>query len=90
MGAFIGATLCWILWCVFEAGDFAGGSAAPFAIAAPGALICGVLGLKTRSKLGGIVLATVTISCVVFWIAAPDGWWAIRPPSRAAGEVHVR
>lgn len=90
MGAFVGATLCWILWCVFETGDFAGGSVSPLVIAAAGALIYGVLGLKTRSRTGSIVLATVTVLCVVFWIAAPDGWWAIRPPSKATGEVHLR
>lgn len=80
MGAFTGMTACWIVWGLVTPGDF-------FANGNPLAWVT-VLGVgaggayaafMARSRSLRIALAVATMTCTVFWLAVPNGWWARAP-----------
>lgn len=84
VGAFDAVTLCWIVWGLLTPGDFfAHGN--PFVLVTlPAALIAGAwLGSKARTRARRISLSAVGILCAVFWLFAPNGWWASGPPGPA-------
>lgn len=88
LGGFAGLTMSWIVCGLATGGDFFGqGSAAgPFMlVAALGA--GGYLGLKARRRWLRVLLAALGAGSIVFWVAAPNGWWALPPPSPS--EVRV-
>jgi hypothetical protein len=89
MAAFTAATACWIVLCLVTSGDFfARGSSLAFLAIVVTGLGGFYFGFRSRSRSLRVVLAVATLACVVFWIAAPNGWWAMPPPTPA--EVQVR
>ncbi len=89
-GAFAGATVGWITCGLLTSGDlFASGKGALALFVVVAALVGGAyLGVKARSKRRQLALFVTAAVCLVFWVAAPNGWWALPPPK--ATEVHVR
>ena len=83
-GAVTGATLGWVAWGVMTPGDAfgAGGLLVGGTVLALG-LLGGYVAFKGRSR--GVRIGTIATSglCAMFWLAAPEGWWAKPPPPRA-------
>jgi len=85
VGAFDGFTLCWIAWGLASRGDyFAQGSPLVWATLAAAAGGGAWLGLRGRSMLPRVALALAALAFALFWLAVPDGWWAVPPPPKAA------
>jgi hypothetical protein len=84
MGAFSGMTICWIIWGLVTIGDFfAGGSSLALLFTVASATgTGGYIGFKAKSNISRIVLGTVTLFCILFWMVIPDGWWALPPPPK--------
>ena len=82
-GAFAGFTLCWVGWGRATPGDlFANGSPLLAPTLVGSLLISGVLGAFAHGRKGAIGIALLTAAAILFWVFAPDGWWAhpLRPP----------
>jgi hypothetical protein len=81
MGAFVGLTSAWIAWALATPGDFFASGSSWLLITLVAAAIGGArVTSRIRSSVGVVGLAAITLCCVAFWIAAPDGWWASEPP----------
>jgi hypothetical protein len=81
MGAFVGLSSTWIACGVATPGDFfASGSS--WLIITLGVAAIGIarVASRIRSTVGVMGLTTITLCCAIFWMAAPDGWWASEPP----------
>ncbi len=80
VGAFVLATLAWILWAIGTPGDCMSGEIFSFAIfgAALGTYVGWRSGLRMRA-----VLAVAVPLCIAFWSLARDGWWSKAPPRQA-------
>jgi hypothetical protein len=91
IGAFCVFTLAWIAWGLTTPGDFfANGNPACMPTLAAAVVVGLALGHyagRRRSLRWGMV--AVAILFVVFWVFAPEGWWAKGPPhaAPAAGQV---
>ena len=84
-GAFVGVTLAWILFGLFTPGDFfAGGRVivGPVVLGAGG--LGSWLGARAGSTAPRVTIVVLALLCILFWVAAPDGWWASRPPRPGA------
>jgi hypothetical protein len=89
MGAFAGATLCWIGWGIMTPGDCLGCGAMGGSLVNVTMLTFAVFGgfsaFKGRSGPARIAVTATTAICCVFWLAAPDGWWAKAPRQAPQG-----
>ena len=84
LGTFVGGTLCWVVWGALTPGDYFGNGSLwvlPSLVTAGAA--GGYVGSRTRSRGRGlrITLSVFGALFLLFWIRAPDGWWA-KPPRR--------
>lgn len=81
--ALTACTVAWIAWGLATPGDyFANGNPLSYV----SVVLAGALGLfagyRRRSpRYRGIVLAAALFA-LLFWLTAPDGWWAHGPPHR--------
>jgi hypothetical protein len=78
-------TAAWIVWGILTPGDFfANGSS----MVVPSAILAGALGLfwgwRTKTRAGRVVIIVAALLAVIFWIAAPEGWWVKAPPPMKA------
>jgi hypothetical protein len=90
-GVFTGATACWIVSGVATPGDYFGNGSpwlwlALFACGAAG----GYAAFKARSKRFRVALSVAALACAIFWLAAPEGWWAKPPPAHTREDVSSR
>src|SRR5664279_5455846 len=84
LGAFVGATGCWILFGLTTPGDFfANGYLYVIPVLAAAAGIGAYAALKVSAKGFRIALALSAIVFLLFWALVPDGWWASPPPRRS-------
>lgn len=85
LGAFDGLTLCWIVGGLAAGGDyFAQGSPLMWVTLVAATAAGGWLGLRVRSRLQRLALALAALGFALFWVAVPDGWWALPPPRPSA------
>ena len=86
MGAFVGATMGWIAVGLFTSGDYIGNGAI-LAIPAVVAMGGGGAGLsaKISSRWFRLALLVGVVVCLAFWLAVPNGWWAVAPPRHGGG-----
>lgn len=80
-GFFVG-TACWIGLALSSAGDFfATGHPLPLLVIVVGATGGAIGGYRTRSRSVRRLVAVAAVACGVFWVVAPNGWWALPPPT---------
>ncbi|HXU81498.1 MAG TPA: hypothetical protein VN914_08875 [Polyangia bacterium] len=85
LAAFAGLTLAWFLCGLLSGGDFlGGGSPLPYLLAVAGAGLGGWLGAKARARGARVAIAAAALAALLFWVAVPNGWWALPPPRTAA------
>jgi hypothetical protein len=81
MGLFVFSTLNWLVWGLATPGDyFANGSTLLMVTS----LLLGGLGVFVGARLRGrkwkILMLVGTVTCLLFWGLASNGWWAHPPP----------
>jgi uncharacterized membrane protein len=73
--------LNWILWGLLTPGDFFGNGSPLIYVTAVAAAVAGfIVGFRIKSKAGRKILIFLGIGCLIFWLFAPNGWWAVPPP----------
>ncbi|HEV3191562.1 MAG TPA: hypothetical protein VGY54_13730 [Polyangiaceae bacterium] len=88
MGAFASATIGWIAWGIMTPGDnFAKGSSWVEVTLLVMAFLGGYAAFKNGSRPVRIVTSLATGGSGLFWLGAPDAWWAKPPPRRPDGKA---
>lgn len=76
-----GWSIYWVFWGLLSHGDyFAQGRTFALVTLIGAALAGAVVGYKMRRTVPRVVLGALGVASVVFWLAAPRGWWAVPPP----------
>ena len=82
IGAYVFFTGCWIVWGFLTPADYFPYSdyftPSLFLAIAAGALA----GIMIKSKAMLYTLLALALAATLFWIFAPDGWWAKPPPCK--------
>jgi hypothetical protein len=86
MGAFTGATICWIGWGIKTPEDYFAHSRSTVdaTLVALGTL-GGYAAFRGRSRSARITTTAATILCAPYWLAFPDNWWVKRPLATSPG-----
>jgi hypothetical protein len=81
LGSFGGATAGAIVAALLVPGDFfdLGSPRTVLTIVVP-AVLGGYGAYRIRRRNARVALVAVAALCVVYWVAAPSGWWASGPP----------
>jgi hypothetical protein len=86
-GALTAASLTWLIWALTTPGDyFAGGNPALWFTLVAAALGGGYVATRLRSRWGAAAVLFAAAFCILFWVVAPDGWWASPPPAIQPGQ----
>ena len=89
VGLLTAVTIYWVFWGLVSAGDFFAQGRTFALVTLIGAALAGaIVGYKMKGTMPRIVLGAFGVASVVFWLAAPRGWWAL--PSPRPHEVQVR
>jgi hypothetical protein len=81
LGAFIAVTLVWLVWGLTIPGDyFDAGNPVGWGAIAFGAAGGATLGWRMRSRAARVAFGVAGLASLLFWVAVPDGWWALPPP----------
>jgi hypothetical protein len=89
LGSFVAVTLAWISSAVLFGGDaFPPAGFGRLAIALAALIAGAYTGSRARSLGARVGLVIGGVVAAVFWLAVPNGWWALPPPRQ--GEVQIR